>query len=62
MQYLAPYDNVWSQVSRGDGRREIVGKVREISDDLERLREVVSHKVNNHFKHTFMSSIVPLQL
>ena len=61
MWYLAPYDNVWSQVSGGDGRREIVGKVREISDDLERLREVVSHKVN-HFKHTFMSSIVPPQL
>ena len=56
------YDNVWWQVSGGDHRKEIIGKFREISDDLKRPREVVSHEVNNHFKHTVMFSIVPLQL
>ena len=62
MQSLAPKYNVWSQISRGDHERKVVGKVREVSTHLERLGEVVSHKVGNHFQHTVMPSIVPPQL
>ena len=53
LQCLAPYDNVWSQISGGNHRKKIVGEVREISSHLERIREV-HHCASGKISLTFL--------